>query len=81
MLHEPWQEINQHCHCCHWWQDHHGRRIAAMNTVLALLVLAGLVSLLVSYARHDRFAGPASTAHPVDDLGLVEERHHLVPRA
>ena len=52
-----------------------------MNTVLALLVLAGLVSLLVSYARHDRFAGPASTAHPVDDLGLVEERHHLVPRA
>ena len=55
--------------------------ITAMNTVIALLLLAAVVALLVSYARHDRFAGPASTTHPIDDLGPIEERHHLVPRS
>ncbi len=54
--------------------------ITAMNTFIALLVLAAAVALLVNYARHDRFAGPASTTHPIDDLGPIEERHHLVPR-
>ena len=54
--------------------------ISAMNTIIALLVLTILVSMLVSYARHDRFAGPASTTHPLDELGPVEERFHLVPR-
>jgi len=54
--------------------------IAAMNTIIALIALAAVVALLVSYARHDRFAGPASSAHPIDDLGPVEERQHLVPR-
>ena len=51
-----------------------------MSTFLALVVLTALASLLVSYARHDRFGGPASTAHPFDELGLIEERRHLVPR-
>lgn len=55
--------------------------IAAMNTIIALLVLAAAIALLVSYARHDRFAGHASSAHPVDDLGPIEERFHLVPRS
>jgi hypothetical protein len=55
--------------------------ITAMNIILALLVLTALVSLLVSYARHDRFAGPSSTSHPLDELGPIEERRHLVPRA
>ena len=55
--------------------------ITAMNTIIALLLLAAVVVLLVNYARHDRFAGPASTAHPIDDLGPIEERHHLVPRS
>jgi hypothetical protein len=54
--------------------------ITAMNTIIAVIVLAALVAALVSYARHDRFAGPASSAHPVDDLGPIEERYHLVPR-
>jgi hypothetical protein len=54
--------------------------IAAMNTIIALVALATVIALLVSYARHDRFAGHASTAHPVDDLGPIEERLHLVPR-
>ena len=79
-VHGSWQEINQDCHSCHWWQELNGRMITAMNTIIALLVLAAVVALLVSYARHDRFAGPASTTHPVDDLGPIEERHHLVPR-
>jgi hypothetical protein len=52
-----------------------------MITFIALIVLTALASLLVSYARHDRFAGPSSTTHPFDELGLVEERRHLVPRA
>ncbi|WP_165355210.1 hypothetical protein [Nocardioides oleivorans] len=51
-----------------------------MTTIIAILALTALVTLLVSYARHDRFAGPASTSHPLDDLGPVEERRHLVPR-
>jgi hypothetical protein len=54
--------------------------ITAMNTILFLLVLTALAGVLVSYARHDRFAGPASSAHPFDELGRVEERRHLVPR-
>ena len=51
-----------------------------MNTILLILVLTAALALLVSYARHDRFGGPASTAHPFDELGLIEERRHLVPR-
>ena len=27
-----WQEINEHCHSCHWWQQCDGRRITAMTT-------------------------------------------------
>lgn len=52
-----------------------------MTTFIALIVLTALATLLVSYARHDRFAGPSSTTHPFDELGLIEERRHLVPRA
>jgi hypothetical protein len=52
-----------------------------MTALLALLALTALASLLVGYARHDRFAGPSSTTHALDDLGPVEERRHLVPRA
>lgn len=52
-----------------------------MTTLLALVALSALVPLLAGYARHDRFAGPGTTAHHVDDLGPVDERHHLVPRA
>lgn len=55
--------------------------ITAMNTMILILALTALTALLVSYARHDRFAGPASTTHPVDDLGPIEERAHLVPRS
>ncbi len=51
-----------------------------MNTILFILVLTALATALVSYARHDRVAGPASTTHPFDELGQVEERRHLVPR-
>ena len=51
-----------------------------MTTILLLPVLAALFALLVTYARHDHFAGPSSSSHPFDDLGPIEERHHLVPR-
>ena len=51
-----------------------------MTTFILLIALLAVASLLVSYARHDRFGGPASTTHPVDELGPVEERRHLVPR-
>jgi hypothetical protein len=80
-LHDAWQEINPLCHSCHWWQELGARMINAMNAILALLVLTALVTALVSYARHDRFAGPSSTTHRVDDLGDVDLRQHLVPRA
>ena len=75
-----WQEINYHCRSCHWWQERDGRRIAAMNTIIVLLALVALAGLLVSYVRHDRFAGPAATHPLLDDLGPVELRQHLVPR-
>lgn len=51
-----------------------------MSIFIVILALTALTGLLVSYARHDRFAGPASSSHPFDELGPVEERHHLVPR-
>jgi hypothetical protein len=51
-----------------------------MTTILIVLVLTAVAALLVSYARHDRFAGPASSTHPFDELGSIEERRHLVPR-
>jgi hypothetical protein len=51
-----------------------------MNTIIVLLALTALAGLLVSYVRHDRFAGPAATHHLLDDLGPVELRQHLVPR-
>lgn len=52
-----------------------------MNTVILVLVLTALAALLVSYARHDRFAGPGASSRHFDDLGPIEERHHLVPHA
>jgi hypothetical protein len=52
-----------------------------MTTILAVLVLTAIAAVLVTYARHDRFAGPSSTTHHLDDLGDVELRQHLVPRA
>ncbi len=55
--------------------------IAAMTTILLLLLLAAGIAVLVGYARHDRFAGPSSVVHLRDDLGPVEDRLHLVPRA
>jgi hypothetical protein len=51
-----------------------------MNTILVLLVLTAVTALLVAYTRHDRFAGPSSTTHPLDDLGPTDVRQHLVPR-
>lgn len=55
--------------------------IAAMTTTIALvLVLLALSALLVRYARHDRFAGPATLADDHDELGPVDRRRHLVPR-
>ena len=51
-----------------------------MTTFIAFIAVLALASLLVSYARHDRFAGPSSTTHPFDELGPTEERRHLVPR-
>ncbi|WP_210652180.1 hypothetical protein [Nocardioides sp. SYSU D00065] len=51
-----------------------------MTTILLLLLLTAGIASLVDYVRHDRFAGPASTRHPIDDLGPVDVRRHLVPR-
>lgn len=51
-----------------------------MTTILFLIVLAAVFALLVTYARHDHFAGPANAATCLDDLGPVDARRHLVPR-
>ena len=51
-----------------------------MTTILLITVLAALFALLVTYARHDHFAGPANATASLDDLGPVEARRHLVPR-
>ena len=75
-----WQEINGPCHCCHSWLDHTERMIAAMTTFLVLLILVALTVLLVRYARHDHFAGPANLADDHDELGPVDLRRHVVPR-
>lgn len=51
-----------------------------MTTILFLIVLAAVFALLVTYARHDHFAGPANATTCLDDLGPVDARRHLVPR-
>ena len=43
--------------------------ITAMTTVILILALTALFAGLVSYARHDRYAGPASRRVEHDDLG------------
>ncbi|MCD4534838.1 hypothetical protein LRP67_12155 [Nocardioides sp. cx-169] len=45
-----------------------------MTTVLILLVLIAGFAALVSYARHDHFAGPANTAEKHDELGSLALR-------
>lgn len=51
-----------------------------MTTILLLATLVALLSVLVTYARHDHFAGPANATACLDDLGPVDARRHLVPR-
>lgn len=48
--------------------------------IIVLLLAAAIAALLVRYARHDRFGGPATRADDHDELGPVEIRQHLVPR-
>ena len=52
-----------------------------MTSFALIIVLSTLATLLVSYARHDLFAGPSTHADDHDELGPVEARQHLVPRA
>ncbi|WP_165807218.1 hypothetical protein [Nocardioides currus] len=52
-----------------------------MTSFAFIIVLAALATLLVSYARHDLFAGSATHADDHDELGPVEVRQHLVPRS
>ncbi len=54
--------------------------ITAMTTFAFILVLIALSVLLVRYARHDHFAGPANVADDHDELGPVDLRRHVVPR-
>jgi hypothetical protein len=54
--------------------------IAAMTTFIVFLAFLALAALLVRYARHDHFAGPANVADDHDELGPVDRRRHVVPR-
>ncbi|WP_193607118.1 hypothetical protein [Nocardioides lijunqiniae] len=49
-----------------------------MTTALLLLALLAGLAALVSYARHDHFAGPANTAEHHDDLGSLALRGRVV---
>ncbi|UUZ58864.1 hypothetical protein [Nocardioides sp. B-3] len=51
-----------------------------MTTILFILVATAIAAYLVSYARHDLFAGAATHADDHDELGPVELRRHPVPR-
>lgn len=51
-----------------------------MTSFAFVLALTALAVLLVSYARHDLFAGAAHRTDDHDELGCVEQRQHLVPR-
>ena len=51
-----------------------------MTTILLITFIGALLALLVTYARHDHFAGPANATACLDDLGPVDARRHLVPR-
>lgn len=51
-----------------------------MTIIIFILIATVIAALLVRYARHDHFAGPANRADDHDELGPVEIRQHLVPR-
>ena len=51
-----------------------------MTTLIVALIAIAIAAYLVSYARHDLFAGAATRADDHDELGPVELRRHLVPR-
>ena len=51
-----------------------------MTTLLFILIAVAIAVLLVSYARHDHFAGAAVRADDHDELGPMDRRRHLVPR-
>lgn len=46
-----WQEINEHCLFCHWWQYHDRRMITAMNELLILLLIVTVTALSVETLR------------------------------
>jgi hypothetical protein len=48
--------------------------ITAMAVVILLLMVAGFAGL-TTYARHDRFAGPATKHVDFDDLGAIPDRN------
>jgi hypothetical protein len=54
-----WQKIDAGGHVCHWWQDRHGRRMTAMDTTTALVLLmvlgatAFLLAALATVVRSD----------------------------
>lgn len=45
-----------------------------MTSIFLLLALAVAFAALVSYARHDRFAGPSRRVERHDDLGRTAPR-------
>ncbi len=51
-----------------------------MTTFAFILVLTASLTLLIRYARNDRFAGNSLRVDLPDELGPVELRRHLVPR-
>ena len=70
-----WQEINVGWLSCHSWQESNESMITAMTTltlVLALIAVLAAFAGLVSYARHDHFAGGRNRTPRRDDLGCAE---------
>jgi len=43
-----WQEINEHCHCCHSWRDLKESSISAMS--LLILIFAVFILTAVGWA-------------------------------
>lgn len=78
MLHQNWQEINEHCLFCQWWQDHDRRNITAMTELLILLLIVTVAALMAETIRRVAHDGRGPQRPPVSHF---EDARFLPPSA
>lgn len=67
---QNWQEIDGHCHFCHWWQERDGRKTTAMALLTIIFAVAGLTALswvvlyVAQLVKHDGYGRQRGSRTP-----------------